>query len=100
MIKLNGLWTGVYTNVTSDLKTLVKAERDSLTDTIGHVFKDFYTGFNAMCEIDETANPEATRIHEELNVNRLKAEEILNGPMKQAYEALERDFRGIGTNCD
>ena len=94
--KLNGIWTTVYTSVESEFRALLELETDRLVDTIGKVFESFQTGFHMMCEDKETDDPKEKMVQEELKINLETAEQILKGPMQQAYETLERDFSRVG----
>lgn len=98
--KADGLWATQWNSSESDLKTIISTERRALIQTIGGVFRDLRSGFDIKCVVDETADPETARIHKQLNVNRVKAEEILLGPMRQAYEAMEREFRRTRVNTN
>ena len=66
-----------------------------LVQTVGAIFKRLHSGFNLMCEEKESEFPSQEKlVQEELKVNVEKAQQILEGPMKRAYDALQKDFRG------
>lgn len=98
--KLNGIWATVCANIASELNVLLTAAKDRLIETIGKVFKDFYDGFNSFCDAKDGDNPQEKLIRDHLQTNLEKAQKILDGPMKRAYEALERDFRRIGVTSE
>lgn len=84
----------------SEVKALLETEREHLKEAVGKVFSDLYNGFNSMCQVDKTANPDTAAVLEQLKRNCLVADEILNGPMQQTCEALRTGFSSIGVDRD
>lgn len=79
---------------------MVKEETDRLVEAVTTIFQDFHNGFNLLCEEKATSNPNGKLVQAELRHNVAEARQILTGPMQRAYEALEKDLRGIGVNRD
>lgn len=98
--KFNGVWASVFAVFEDALRTTIKEETARLIQGVNDVFKNFHDGFNTLCEEKDTSNPNGKLVREELKRNVEEAKRILEGPMQQAYEAMNRDFRRTGVNDD
>ncbi|CAK3854662.1 Hypothetical predicted protein [Lecanosticta acicola] len=93
LTQINGIWAAVYKGIETDLIQLLTQERQTLAENVGHVFNEIHEGFNLMCPATEAVDPVEEALQDTLKVHLRKAEEYLEGPMRQALDKLMVDFR-------
>lgn len=93
--KLNGLWAGIYAEVESDTNKLLRGELATLNTDIETIFQRILGGFNRLCEVKESDDPNEREALEKLKVKIKEAQELLEGPMQRLYDEMERAFRRV-----
>lgn len=93
--RMGGVWNMVYGCARQELEHLFSTERARLVAGVGEVFQGFHYNFNMMCEAKECTNPTELNLRDLLKANLDEAEKHLRGPMQEAVDALQRDFKGV-----
>lgn len=88
----NGVWAAVCSGIDQDVQDLLSVERTALIADIGRVLDECLEAFESTCDAKEVSGPDEEKLQTQVTVNVKKVQELLDGDMQRAYNALRRDF--------